>query len=110
MVTYRICKLHETQKKAYLDFLLAEDASPACPLPLGTDESNENRVDPEESILDTGIYRDSWERLPLPDGAGDARLRDVISKFDYPHYKDWVSSHARANKRRYGEDDSELDD
>ncbi|KAK8142832.1 hypothetical protein G3M48_008182 [Beauveria asiatica] len=63
--TNRICKLLDTQKNEYLDFLHGDtdDAAINSPLPLRPSDDNLNRVDPEEPALDTGIYRDSWERL-----------------------------------------------
>lgn len=38
-----------------------------CPLPLAADGANVERVDPEELISKTGVYRDRWERKDLPD-------------------------------------------
>ncbi|KAM3440149.1 hypothetical protein NHJ13734_003422 [Beauveria thailandica] len=63
--TNRICKLLDTQKNEYLDFPQADtdDAANNSPLPLRPSDDNFDRVDPEEPALDTGIYRDSWERL-----------------------------------------------
>ncbi|KAJ6789629.1 hypothetical protein PWT90_08484 [Aphanocladium album] len=89
-------------KKEYLDFLQANaDASLGiCPLPLTSDNTSFDRVDPEEPILETGIYRDHWERLPLADDEPDERLRDVMTMDDYPRYLDWFDAQKRAAKRR----------
>ncbi|KAJ3494589.1 hypothetical protein NLG97_g3981 [Lecanicillium saksenae] len=100
--TYRICKLLEIQKKAYLDFLQAsgDEAPDICPLPLMSDKRSFDRVDPEDPILETGIYRDDWERLPVPYEEPDERLRDVMTMDDYPRYLDWFQAQKRAAKRR----------
>ncbi|KAM3521295.1 hypothetical protein NHJ13051_006339 [Beauveria bassiana] len=91
--TNRICKLLDTQKKEYLDFLQADtdDAAINSPLPLRPSDDSLDRVDPEEPALDTGIYRDSWERLPLLDHENDGRLRDVFTRSDYPRFSDFYA-------------------
>ncbi|KAG6367437.1 hypothetical protein INS49_001626 [Diaporthe citri] len=67
-VTYRICLLTDAQKKALLDFLLLDTPTSASPLPIIPDGTNTHRVDPEEPIRYTGIYRDLWERrMPPPE-------------------------------------------
>lgn len=73
---------------------------------------NRNRVDPEEPIKETGIYRDLWERKPLPLDAPDgARMRDVWNVLDFPTMADKAASKRRAIARRgrylRGEDDSD---
>ncbi|EJP63474.1 uncharacterized protein BBA_07650 [Beauveria bassiana ARSEF 2860] len=114
--TNRICKLLDTQKKEYLDFLQADtdDAAINSPLPLRPSDDSLDRVDPEEPALDTGIYRDSWERLPLLDHENDGRLRDVFTRSDYPRFSDSCESQERAVKRqrriareKYGQDYSD---
>ncbi|KAJ3490183.1 hypothetical protein NLG97_g5839 [Lecanicillium saksenae] len=88
--------------KIYLDFLGA-DASTATslsPLPLKADKSSLDRVDPEEPILETGIYRDAWERPPLSDDEPDDRLRDVFTQEDYPRFADYCDARERAQRRR----------
>ncbi|PQK17538.1 hypothetical protein BB8028_0008g00480 [Beauveria bassiana] len=114
--TNRICKLLDTQKKEYLDFLQADtdDAAINSPLPLRPSDDSLDRVDPEEPALDTGIYRDSWERLPLLDHENDGRLRDVFTRSDYPRFSDFCESQERAVKRqrriareKYGQDYSD---
>ncbi|KAK7701524.1 hypothetical protein SLS64_010269 [Diaporthe eres] len=74
-VTYRICLLTDAQKKALLDFLLDKPGTGStCPLPIIPDETNRQRVDPEEPIRCTGVYRDQWERkMPPPYWMGDGR-------------------------------------
>lgn len=68
-VTYRVCLLTDAQKKALLDFLLGTPGTGSsglasetetCPLPIIPDETNMQRVDPEEPIQYTGVYRDPW--------------------------------------------------
>ena len=70
------------------------------PLPILGDENNLARVDPEEPIDRTGIYRDIWERRPLPDDAFDLRTKDVINSIDYPRRIDWDEASARATARK----------
>ena len=64
------------------------------------DEENTVRVDPEEDIVDTGIYRDFWERAPLTLEDGDARLKDVWVSVDYPSMQDFDESMARGRARQ----------
>ncbi|KAM0328054.1 hypothetical protein ACHAQA_005456 [Verticillium albo-atrum] len=102
-VTYRIYQLLPEQKKALLDFLVGEsEPEPtvgAIPI-LGSDK-NLNRVDPEEPIEETGIYRDIWERKYRPPELGDDRLRDVWDTFDFPTQADKSAAAERAADRRY---------
>lgn len=100
-VTYRICKLLDEQKKQLLDFLRAdpEEASQICPLPLRCGKNNLQRVDPEELLTETGIYRDKWERRPFPDRNWDRRTRDVYSDVEYTSFEDWRASRRRARDR-----------
>lgn len=104
----------DSQKKEYLDFLLSDpaDREVSCPLPLGANDDNLDRVDPEEPITQTGIYRDRWERAPLPDDGPDARLKDAIYHLDYPTVTDWAKSNSRAKVRRDGfvDSDEDMDD
>ncbi|KAJ6789631.1 hypothetical protein PWT90_08486 [Aphanocladium album] len=90
----------------------ANTATDISPLPLKADQESLVRVDPEEPVLETGIYRDSWERLPLSDDEPDARLRDVFTQEDYPRAWDYFDAHGRAQRRQeriereqYGEQD-----
>ncbi|KAM3559329.1 hypothetical protein MY1884_003515 [Beauveria asiatica] len=100
--TNRMCKLLGTQKNEYLDFLQADTDHAAInsPLPLRPSHGSFDRVDPEESALDTGIYRDSWERLSLLDHENDGQLRDVFTQSDYSRFSDFSESRERAVKRQ----------
>ena len=106
-VTYRIYRLLDEQRQQLLQFLLSEKPS-SCPLPIHGDINNRVRVDPEEPISETGIYRDLWERRPLGEDDGDMRTRDVIDvDVDYTSRKEWDEAHSRAmraRRRRYGQD------
>ncbi|KAJ0108207.1 hypothetical protein J7T55_000172 [Diaporthe amygdali] len=90
-VTYRIWQLLDTQKKELLDFLLSEPDTEGnrnngvpCPLPIYPDQKNLTRIDPEEPISETGIYRDLWERKPLGDDDGDPRAHTAAyNSLDY---------------------------
>ncbi|KAK4106821.1 hypothetical protein N658DRAFT_563552 [Parathielavia hyrcaniae] len=74
-VTYRIYRLLPKQRQALLDFLLADDPPFLMSLPILGDQDNRDRVDPEDPIQQTGIYRDLWERKELPlDGQHDKRV------------------------------------
>jgi hypothetical protein len=107
-VTYRICQLLPEQRQALLNFFLADELPSENPLPILPDQNNRIRVDPEESIRDTGIYRDLWERKDIPRNYGDARLRDVMSGLDYPTHADFGTSRRRAfvRKRRIDHEDA----
>ncbi|KAI3394045.1 hypothetical protein diail_3264 [Diaporthe ilicicola] len=74
-VTYRIWQLLPEQKKALLDFFLAVPGEMGSPLPIRPSQKNLFRVDPEDPIAETRIYRDVWERKPLGDDDRDERLR-----------------------------------
>jgi hypothetical protein len=100
-VTYRICQLLPDQRSALLDFLLADEPLSPGPLPILPDLNNTVRVDPEEPIEATGIYRDLWERKELAPTAGDARLRDVWSKTDFTTTEDWFSAQRRGYQRKW---------
>lgn len=90
-VTYRICQLTDVQKKAMMDFFQAKEASNevACPLPVLPDETNTQRVDPEEPTRVTGVYRDAWERVtPAPTWMGDGRAHCMWHPLDFPTKND----------------------
>lgn len=118
-VTYRICLLTGAQKKALLDFLLDKPGtgSPGCareietcPLPIIPDETNMHRVDPEEPIWYTGVYRDQWERkMPPPSWMGDGRGSCVYNPLDFPSKMDQEDARSRFRSRgdRRGDDDDE---
>jgi hypothetical protein len=99
-VTYRIYQLLPEQRSALDDFLIAEEP-PASPLPILGNEDNRIRVDPEEPIQTTGIYRDPWERKDLAPDAGDSRLRDVWDRMEYPTREDFSASRRRAFERKH---------
>lgn len=100
-VTYRICKLLPDQKQKLLDFLLATEPQEAPPLPLLPGRENLSRVDPEEPIAETGIFRHIWERKePPPPDAGDRRLKDVLNQVDFPTMADWAAASSRARERK----------
>lgn len=116
-VTYRICLLTDAQKKALLDFLLdrpgtgspgAANERESCPLPIIPDETNVQRVDPEEPIQYTGVYRDQWERkMPPPLWMGDGRGSCVYNPLDFPTKMDQDDARSRFRSRgdRRGDDD-----
>lgn len=99
-ITYRIYQLLPEQRQALLDFLLADEAPSKTPLPILGDQDNRIRVDPEEPIHSTGIYRDLWERKELGPEDGDARLRDVHNRREYPSRDDFSASRRRAFERK----------
>ncbi|CAM1503617.1 Fc.00g012080.m01.CDS01 [Cosmosporella sp. VM-42] len=107
-VTYRIYILLDSQKQDLIQFLLAEETPQTpCPLPILGDKDNYKRVDPEEPIETTGIYRDKCERKPLSPDAPDRRVKDVWDQFNWPTWEDWDESSARGYDRKdfltYGE-------
>ncbi|KAH8764203.1 hypothetical protein F5883DRAFT_630400 [Diaporthe sp. PMI_573] len=86
-VTYRICLLTDMQKRALMDFLQAKEGGNEvpCPLPILPDETNTHRVDPEESIRVTGVFRDAWDRVtPPPEWMGDGRSHCMWNPLDFP--------------------------
>jgi hypothetical protein len=96
-VTYRIYQLLDSQKQQLLDFLLSVTTS--SPFPILGDENNVRRVDPEEPIESTGIYRDRWERKPLSPDATDIRRKDVYDSLNYPTMEDFLQAQERAYSR-----------
>lgn len=86
-VTYRICLLTDVQKRALMDFLQAKEGGNEvpCPLPILPDETNTQRVDPEEPIRVTGVFRDAWDRVTLPpEWMGDGRSHCMWNPLDFP--------------------------
>lgn len=118
-VTYRICLLTDTQKKALLDFFLGTPSTGSsgvakdretCPLPIIPDETNVQRVDPEEPIRYTGVYRDQWERkMPPPLWMGDGRSSCVYDPLDFPTKMDHDDARSRFRSRgdRRGDNDDD---
>ncbi|KAK7431619.1 hypothetical protein QQZ08_001837 [Neonectria magnoliae] len=101
-VTYRIYKLLDAQKHELLQFLLSDESPPSsCPLPIVGSKENTERVDPEDSAEENGIYRDKWERPELEPDASDYRTRDVRERLNYPTMQDWKASSGRGADRRY---------
>lgn len=100
-VTYRICGLTGEQKTSLVRFLLAatlERDGPRCPLPITPGLENTNRVDPEEPISWTGVYRDAWERKLHIEELGDGRSRDVwslSSPSDWVTFDAWQEARSR---------------
>ncbi|KAK3293434.1 uncharacterized protein B0H64DRAFT_326608 [Chaetomium fimeti] len=98
-VTYRIYQLLPEQRNALLDFLLGDEPPSGSPLPILGDQNNRVRVDPEEPIKTTGIYRDLWERKDISPDAGDRRERDVWDEREYPTIEDFRAARGRARER-----------
>lgn len=102
MLTYRIFRLLDSQKLELLQFLLSESPpSPeSSPLPILGKKINTRRIDPEEPVETTGIYRDLWERKPLGEGELDRRLKDVIDEIDFPTDEDLRQAQERGRNMR----------
>lgn len=94
-VTYRICKLHDTQKQQLLEFLQSDSPESSTSLPIRPDDTNRNRIDPEEPITLTGVYRHIWERNPPPEYMGDERSGDVIDTLNFTSHEDQFEAKAR---------------
>ena len=99
-VIYRICRLLDSQKEELTEFLLSDTTPAHCPLPILPSEANRERVDPEQAIETTGIYRDPWERQLRPAHEVDWRLKDVADHFNYLSHQDWRETKLRAAKER----------
>ncbi len=102
---YRICRLLDSQTKELACFLLSDttlatEQQQTCPLPICPGEENRQRVDPEQPIETTGIYRDPWERRLRPLLATDMRLRDVTDTFNYLSRQDWLEAKRRGLRER----------
>ncbi|KAI9164071.1 hypothetical protein HJFPF1_05707 [Paramyrothecium foliicola] len=98
-VTYRICRLLPEQKQALLEFATASQPG-RNPLPILPNEDNRERVDPEEPIEETEVYRDLWERKFHPEPFSDRRLRHVWDTLEFPTHQDRYDSQFRAVERR----------
>ncbi|KAG6356910.1 hypothetical protein INS49_014785 [Diaporthe citri] len=107
-VTYRIWQLLDIQKKQLPDFLLAEPNSVPSPFPILADDKNLTRIDPEEPIRETGIYRDLWERNPLGENDGDSRSHCCsYNGLDYPSIADYKRSRERCWNRKAAMEEKE---
>ncbi|KAK4645123.1 hypothetical protein QC761_311060 [Podospora bellae-mahoneyi] len=102
LVTYRICRLLEGQKRALLDFLTADNPE-ECPLPILPTDENTHRVDPEEPLGLTGIYRNIWERKDLPIDGPDSRNRASQDFLNFPTRADQLAAKRRLRLRRQRE-------
>ena len=69
-------------------------------LPIHGSAGNRYRVDPEEAIDETGIYRDLWGRRPISELDGGDRLRDVVDMFNYLSEDDWEDARYRGMQLR----------
>lgn len=100
--TYRIYKLLDDQKLALLQFLTS-DPPPTTgengPLPILPSQDNRERVDPEEPIHLTGVFRDPWERRVLRESDGDARMITYWNHIDYPTMQDFGEAKERYETR-----------
>lgn len=77
-----------------------------CPLPIFPDHKNLMRIDPEEPISQTGIYRDIWERKPLGDDDADPRSHCCsFNSLDYTSREDYHRSRERCWQRRVAIDE-----
>ncbi|KAK4096058.1 hypothetical protein N658DRAFT_532666 [Parathielavia hyrcaniae] len=75
--------------------------SRSCPLPILPSQGNRQRVDLEQDIQATGIYRDPWERRLRPVAAGDLRTRDVVDEFNYLSIENYQKGRRRAERERW---------
>ncbi|POR33444.1 Uncharacterized protein TPAR_06377 [Tolypocladium paradoxum] len=108
-VTYRIYQLTDGQRQLLLNFLQSQDIRPASPLPILCGDDNRIRVDPEEPIGETKIYRDIWERKPLTPNDPDRRLKDVCTTgLDWLTVEEWKESHHRAFETKWKQDYPDL--
>jgi hypothetical protein len=84
-----------------LNFLTTDSEPSTDTLLILGDEKNLHRIDPEEPIEKTGIYRDIWERKFRPPQLNDRRLRDVLDSFNFPTHADKYAASMRAAERKY---------
>jgi hypothetical protein len=106
--TYRIFKLLDEQKTRLLAFLLSDAATgEPCPIPILPSDDNRDRVDPEEPIWLTHIYRDLWERKAIDDDYHDARGMRRWDALNYTSLEDLNAAQERWMTRfeRYRERD-----
>lgn len=98
-VTYRIYQLLPEQQKSLLDFLLADEVM-ISPLPILGRKDNQVRIDPEEPIRETGIYRDLWERKDYLSPSRGPVMKDIRNYLDYPTEKDQDEAAVRVQLRK----------
>ncbi|KAM5344230.1 hypothetical protein ACJ41O_012767 [Fusarium nematophilum] len=96
-VTYRIFKILAEQKHELTKFDSDVTPPPECLLPIIGDLKNRERVDPEEPIESTSIYRDKWNRKEPSEDGWDRRRRDVIDDIDYISWDEWATAKTRAS-------------
>jgi hypothetical protein len=84
-----------------LEFLTTDSEPCAATLPILGDQKILHRIDPEEPIEETGIYRDIWERKFRPPQLNNRRLRDVWDIFNFPTQADKYAASVRAAERKY---------
>jgi hypothetical protein len=99
-LTYRICRLLPEQKQALIEFISNPQPCPN-PLPILPGKENRDRVDPEEPIEETFVYRDIWERKFHPILEGDRRLRHVWDTLNFPTRGDRCDAADRARERQW---------
>ncbi|KAK3897121.1 hypothetical protein C8A05DRAFT_39330 [Staphylotrichum tortipilum] len=98
-VTYRIYQLLPEQRKALLDFLLTDEPLSASPLPILGDAKNRIRVDPQEPIRETGIYRNLWEQKDYVPRSRNEGISCVRNDLDFPTSGDELEGRRRASLR-----------
>ncbi|KAL1837763.1 hypothetical protein VTJ49DRAFT_3427 [Mycothermus thermophilus] len=100
-ITYRICRLLDSQVSELVEFLLSEpeESGTRCPLPVLPTQENRDRIDPEADIHTTGIYRDPWERRLRPLREGDRRTGCIVNTFDFLTDKGWSAAQRRRFSR-----------
>ncbi|KAL2126269.1 hypothetical protein VTI74DRAFT_1292 [Chaetomium olivicolor] len=100
-IIYRIYRLRDSQREELTQFLLSDTTPPQhCPLPILPSEANRQRVDTEQAIETTGIYRDPRERRVRPWHESDRRMRDVVDVFNYLSRQDYQAARRRAFDER----------
>ncbi|KAK0667108.1 hypothetical protein QBC41DRAFT_374905 [Cercophora samala] len=98
LVTYRICRLLDDQKHDLVRFLTA-DTPGQSPLPILPTDENTHRIDPEEPLALTGIYRDIRERKNLPIDGPDSRNRASQDFLNFPTRADQLAAKRRLRLR-----------
>ncbi|KAJ2990395.1 hypothetical protein NUW58_g2425 [Xylaria curta] len=95
--TYRIYQLTDSQREQLIEFLLSKPTLPAAhAIPIRPGSKNIWRVDPEEAVVNTGVYRDIWERNPLEWDDEDPRDTRVFCEGEGA---DWENGYELSRKR-----------